>query len=93
MARRESARSVRRGCFLPELRSPFVPGMGKQRHCAAPAAVMNLADLRWQAKPRAMYRANWLVARQVLLREKSRPQAKLLVTAAGWRPPLLEPQD
>ena len=24
---------------------------------------------------------------------KSRAQVKLLVTAAGWRPPLLEPQD
>jgi hypothetical protein len=43
MARRESARSVRQDCFLPEWRSPFVRVMAKQRQSAARAAVMHLA--------------------------------------------------
>ena len=59
--------------------------MAKQRQCADPAAVMHLAEPHWQAKSRATPRA--------LLPANSQAQAKLLVTAAGWRPPLLEAQD
>ena len=59
--------------------------MAKQRRSVVPAGVMHLAKLRWQAKSRATPRA--------LLPANSQAQAKLLVTAAGWRPPLLEAQD
>ena len=71
MARPESARSVRRGCFLREWRSPFVRVMAKQRRSAVPAAVMHLAEPHWQANSRATRRA--------LLPAGSRTKVKLLV--------------
>ena len=76
MARRESAHSVRQGCFHPEWCSPFVRVMAKQRRSVVPAAVMHLVEPRWQAKSRATL---------------SLPvQANSRVKTAGWRPPLLE---
>ena len=59
--------------------------MAKQRQFAVLAAVMHLAKPRLQANSRATPRA--------LLPANSLTQVKLLVTAASWRPPLLEPQD
>ncbi len=81
--------------------------MAKQRQSAVPAAVMHLAEPYWQGKSRrALLQVNSRVMRGVLLRGNLPAQAKLLVTAAdspsppslglrraGWRPPLLEPQD
>src|SRR5262245_24018125 len=84
MVRRESARSVRQDCFLPEWHSPFVQVTAKQRRSADPATVMHLVKPQWQAKSRATQRA--------LLPENSQPQAKLLVQLLA-KPPLLEPQD
>jgi hypothetical protein len=59
--------------------------MAKQRQSPVPAAVMHFAKPRWHAKSRATPRA--------LLPANSQAQAKLLVAAAGWRPPLLGPLD
>ena len=75
MARRESARPVRQGCFLREWCSIFVRVMAKQRQSAVPAAVMHLAEPHRQAKFRATPRA-------ILL-------ANSPVKTADWRPPLL----
>src|SRR5712691_1724123 len=50
--------------------------MEKQRRSAVPAAVMHLAEPRWQGKSRATPRT--------LLQGNSQ------VKTAGWRPPLLE---
>jgi hypothetical protein len=97
MARWESARSVRQGCFLPEWRSPFGRVTAKQRQSAVPAAVIHLPEPRWQAKsrvtPRAMLPAHSRVMRRALLQTKSPVKPNLVVWTAGWRPPLLGPQD
>lgn len=109
MARPESARSVRRGCFLREWRSPFVRVMAKQRRSVVPAAVTHLAAPHWQAKPRAMLRPLFQANSWVKTADWRPPllglplKANLVVWTAdppspglrrvGWRPPLLEPQD
>ena len=99
MARRESARSVREGCFL-EWRSPFGRVTAKHRRSADPAApatfAIQLAARLLQVKFWAIRRALLPVSSQAmpwaLLRANSRTKVKLFVHQLA-KPPLLEPQD
>src|SRR4051794_4968775 len=94
-ARREFARLVPQGCFLPEWRWPFVQVRARQRRCAVPAAVMRSAKANrhsnsqvaksWQVKMRAMC--------LVLFQVKSQVMQQLLVQAMKSVLPLLVPQD
>jgi hypothetical protein len=78
--------------------------MAKQRQSAAPAAVMHLVKLRWQAKCQATLRvplpANSPALRRGLFQANSREKAAgspspflQRLRPVGWGLPLLEPQD
>jgi hypothetical protein len=83
MARRESARSVRRGSFLLGWRSPFDQVLATQRQYSVPEAVMDLAKPHWQAMSRA--------TPQATLPAESRTMVKLLVPQRA-KPSVLELQ-
>ena len=82
MARRESARSARRGL------RPQVKFRAKTAGWRPP-----LLELQVQATLRVLLLANSRVMRRALLQVRTAGSPSPGLRRAGWRPPLLGPQD